>query len=99
MPSPDALNSAVRSNSYATLSGNVDLNAAHGGTEDKLISAQRVIRKLYRKSIEVSSNLTQIVCRESAFFVVFNNVFFSLALTPCCPVTVAYSSMVVRSDN
>jgi hypothetical protein len=29
--------------------------------EDKLASAQRVIRKLYRKSIELSSNLTQIV--------------------------------------
>ena len=36
------------------------------GSEDKLASAQRVIRKLYRKSIELSSSVTQIVCPRSA---------------------------------
>ena len=36
--------------------------STQGGAEDKLASAQRVIRKLYRKSIELSSNLTLIVC-------------------------------------
>lgn len=55
-------------------------NAASGGTDDKLISAQRVIRKLYRKSIEVASNLTQIVCLSS---VVFSDVVFVQFLKRC----------------